>query len=224
MIKKKLTALGLALAMTVGLVQGVFAAEPKSEESIEDRIQARTEEMYDLVYGQLEAQNAVDMIDDFMEIFIPEIEFEVMQKYGMGIVPYGTNGNRIFMFTHGGAVRYRTESGNEILATYLDEGDTTSYLLQKNDITLREIFVGVMGEYFDGTAFGAWFKVISAIDIAVDLAVRNDIQSAGGYARIIAIEDPDAGPVVVTYGWYTYPTVTYSDSVEILHREFFPAN
>ena len=57
MIKKKLTALGLALAMTVGLVQGVFAAEPKSEESIEDRMQAeiqvRTEEMYDLAYGPI---------------------------------------------------------------------------------------------------------------------------------------------------------------------------
>ena len=35
-MKKKLTALALALAMAVGLTQGAFAAEPKSEETIEE--------------------------------------------------------------------------------------------------------------------------------------------------------------------------------------------
>ena len=224
MTKKKLTAFVLALAMTVGLTQGAFAAELKSEETIEEQIQAeiqaRTEEMYTLVYGQLEAQNAVGMIDDFMEIFIPEIEFEVMQKYGMGIVPYSTNGNRIFTFTYGGMVHYRTQSGNEIIAVYCDKEDTEAYIAKRDKVSVRDILLNVLSYVPE---YGDYFDAISKLDAAVDAAVKQDIKDADGYARIISMHDSDGKEVSTAFGWDTYPTATYSDTVEILNREFFPA-
>ena len=50
-MKKKMTALVLALAMMLSLTQGAFAAEPEeiTEEQIQAEIQARTEEVYNLV-------------------------------------------------------------------------------------------------------------------------------------------------------------------------------
>ena len=145
MTKKKLTALVLALAMTVGLTQGAFAAEPGeiTEEQIQAEIQARTEEVYDLVYEQLEAQDAVDMIDSYMDIFIPSIEFEVMMKYNNGMIPYD---DRMCVFAYGGMVSFtKVSNGDEVVDTYLDAENSYAYILEEDTLKVGDVLTMIIG-------------------------------------------------------------------------------
>ena len=160
------------------------------------------------------------MIDDFMEIFAPEIEFEIMQKYNQ-VVPYSVNATQRFHFPNGGMVHYETESGNEIVATYYDKKDTEKYIQGRQKVTVRDVLLEILGEIPE---YGKYFDALSLILTVIDLSVEADIDNAGGYARITSIYDPDSGMVSAAFGWTTYPmSMAYSASSEILNCEFFPA-
>ena len=178
--------------------------------------------MYDLVYGQLEAQNAVGMIDDFMEIFIPEIEFEVMQKYGVGIVPYSVNAHKTFCFTHGGMVAYETLDGRKIVQTYFDQEDTRAYIKDVYSFTVYDLIMGIMGLIPITAPFASPLCLIQTI---VNSTTRDDINNADDRAQITTIEDPDYGPVSAACGWYNYPmSIRYNmDNCQSLEEVFFPA-
>lgn len=75
---KKYIFLGLSLFLSC-LCIGLFIQSGWITEKIVDRrisvaYQKEVQEMYSLVYEQLEAQDAVDMIDSYMDIFVPEIQ------------------------------------------------------------------------------------------------------------------------------------------------------
>ena len=226
MMKKKLTALALALAMTVGLTQGAFAAEPKNEESIEDRIQAeiqaKTEEVYDLIYEQLEAQNAVHMIDAFMDIYTPEIEFEVMQKYNMGITPYSVNAYKTFNFPNGGMVAYETLDGRKIVETYFDEDATKEYIKDNLSFTVYNILLQMIGFIPEMKPYVTGLCILHT---TINTSIREDIANADDYARVTSIEDPDLGMVSAARGWYEHPmSIRYNmDTCQNLEETFFPA-
>ena len=75
---KKYIFLGLSLFLSclcIGLfIQPGWIAEKIVDWRISVAYQKEVQEMYSLVYGQLEAQDAVDMIDSYMDIFVPEIQ------------------------------------------------------------------------------------------------------------------------------------------------------
>ena len=222
MTKKKLTALVLALAMTVGLTQGAFAAEPGeiTEEQIQAEIQARTEEVYDLVYEQLEAQDAVDMIDSYMDIFIPSIEFEVMMKYNNGMIPYD---DRMCVFAYGGMVSFtKVSNGDEVVDTYLDAENSYAYILEEDTLKVGDVLTMIIGYI---PVLGTLTSTICNIQTIISKTNKQSIKNANGFARITNIYNPSTGKKSsVCIGWSTHPTSDYYDidECENFEREFFP--
>lgn len=221
-MKKKMTALVLALAMMLSLTQGAFAAEPEeiTEEQIQAEIQARTEEVYNLVYAQLEAQNAVHMIDDFMEIFAPEIEFEIMQKYNQ-VVPYSVNATQKYYFPHGGMVAYETLDGRHIVETYYTAADTANYILSVPSFRVYDLLLIIIGKIpkLDNVSIA-----MTLLDIFINELIKNEIRAADSYSQVIEIEDPDLGFVSAARGWTSHDmSIAYNwDTCQNVQTEFFP--
>lgn len=229
-MKKRLVSMFLILAMCMGLTVPAFAAEPAVEKvlavKIENEIQSQIDEIYNTVYEQLEAQNALNLIDSFMAVYEPTVRCCVMEKYGMLDIAstYANNESISYYFPHGGTLCFtNTQLGSESVSLYLNRADTDKYILNSSSGTIYDLVLEILGH---APVFGFLFETVAKIKSVYDVAAKYNISKADGYSWTLNVYDPatgDSGSVVL--GWQNYPTATINASTSSnVEYQVFPSH
>ena len=152
-MKKRLCSFVLAAILLVASVPGASASNITTPEQMyalaENEIQATMEVVMNDVYQQLDAQDALVLLDLYRQILEPEIRADVMEKYGLSAVSTETtriSGQKTYSLPYGGVITYLSEfddyAPTEVVATYLDRDRAYDYIfLGKNDTTTDTDFV-----------------------------------------------------------------------------------
>ncbi len=237
-MKKRLCSFVLAAILLVASVPGASASNITTPEQMyalaENEIQATMEVVMNDVYQQLDAQDALVLLDLYRQILEPEIRADVMEKYGLSAVSTETtriSGQKTYSLPYGGVITYLSEfddyAPTEVVATYLDRDRAYDYIfLGKNDTTTDTDFVvgtiiqEAVGNipYVSGIA-----NILFFLESLADSSIKSSISSANGYAKVINTRSREfnTSASVVT-GWSTHNTAT-TPSNSINHKvTYFP--
>ena len=222
-MKKKLTALFLALVMCMTMSAPAFAVESTSVAAMEKA--AHEDAIRAEIMRQLEAQDAVHLYDAFEAIFLPD---ETSQTYG-------TYANTVRYYAPDGGSTYFTRP-----YTYRGENGTYTYLIHHLDAEATQLLLEDINsemeliQFLDGL-YGLWGNItnpfsiptiqdmladagkeylikmkILALDFSADL-----IHEANDYARVVTVEGSiDGSYATVAAGWedYPYAVIDYNDA------------
>lgn len=204
----KLVSSALALALVLNITFPAYASNPTSEMSTEDQIQQeitfRQQELYEVIYEQLEAQNALELIGEFEAILYPNIESQVQAEFG-GVQPIGDDDEQ--RAPYGGVVTYLSPidgyQPSEVAITGLDYNNSYYYVLSSNSFTIGSIVETILGYI---PYIGACASLAFSIRSWSTALSNNKILEADGYAQITNVYSPefDTEASVVT-GWDNYP-------------------
>lgn len=200
---KKLTSLALALVMCLSLCVPAFAST-KIERQIQAEIQQEEERIWANVYQQLEAQDALSLMETVQEALRPDIEANVRARYGVNVSTYAATSYR---FPNGGYVAYRSTLGTNVIKMGLNQEDTKTLLID-NTYSVSGIFLALMGTM---PAFGLWFGAIGVAQAVANYTAKKDIDAANGYSTVLYVEADDGDRGTVISGWYSYSTLNIHD-------------
>lgn len=211
---KRFISMLLTVVLVMQCTSTVFAAdiqEKNVEAAIENEIQSAKQELHNIIYDQLERQNALEHLPIYEEILFPRIEYQVMCKYGNIPNVVSSNGDDYSEYAHceapnGGVATYTLERSTNIncVETFLNREDTLYYLLNKDDSfsftleTAISTLVGAIPNY--GTAYSGLLGVL----MVLDRATNDSINRAKGYTDILVVDQGGTGSYLIT-GWFQYP-------------------
>lgn len=213
--------------MCMGLAVPAVAVEPLKEEAlaveIENEIQTQIDEIYNIVYKQLEAQDALNLIDSFMAIYEPAVRYSTMEEYGLlDIASIHAEDELVeYYFPHGGIFSCtHTQLGSESTSLFLNRADTDKYILNSNSGTIYDIALEILGHV---PVFGFLFETTAKVKSIYDAAAKFNISQADGYSWTLNVYDPatdESGSVIL--GWKDYPmhTVNAATSADIRYEVF----
>lgn len=208
---KRFISLTLMVAIFFASSSFSFAYEKPSEHkaiNIEKQIALAKEKEYTELYKQLEEQNALNLIDQFIEALDPIIENEIMLENDCAVTPYSTT--KTYTASKGCVLGYKNSIGGYVLSTYVLPEIGNKYIISKKTFTIATIanmYLGLIPSW--GTAFSALFS----LKLLALSSQSDSVKEAGGYAQIMNIRDA-SGIENATYirGWNTYPKVKLSTS------------
>lgn len=189
--------------------------ESDIEAEIEAKIQARKAEIFNEVYQQLEAQNALSHMSAYEKILAPEIEMSVLAEYG--ISTYDAK----YTAPYGGLVAY-TIDGVDFGITYLDQMNSYYYILDTNSFHASDIIASILGYI---PVIGGVFSAIFSLASIVNARALSSIKSCQGYAKIINTHDRYNGTdsSVVT-GWTGHPIMIIPTGSTNVYATVFQEN
>lgn len=130
-----------------------FAATSASVETlVQAEIETCVAEAYVSVYEQLEAQDALSLLDTYMNYFSKSIEASVKRKYGVDqpTVMGARSATVVAICEDGAVLTYEDpDTGCYVSSTHLDEEDTDTQLLSYSR-TPKEIILDIGGSSFLG--------------------------------------------------------------------------
>lgn len=229
--EKRFVSILLAPAMCMGLAVPGFAAEPNKEnvtlEQIEAEIRAEKDRIYATVREQLMAQNAIHMIDTYMEALAPQIEITVKERYNTtaaSIVPYSVV--RKVYFPNGGMIAYTGKAtGANVLSVYMTPDQFDKYIKEAGySYTLGAIIEAALGYM---PALGIAFAAISSLTLVATTAQVYNIthranEADNGYAQTMSIQEPsgDTSSVLVYWEGHPYGTISQDLNENITTQAF----
>ena len=200
---------------TVGFAASV-AQEQQLEATIQAEIQTAKDELYDLMYDQLEAQGALGHLPYYEEILYPRLEFAVRSQYGAAVNSADADEYEGFIHTYapnGGVAVYEIEKSTTIncVEWFLDKDNTENFLNKYFSDTpnmgtvLWNMLVDVLDknkEYPNiGTAVDILLNALSTFD---EMRIRDSVDDAGGYVDIFTMDQGGYESSLIT-GWFQYP-------------------
>lgn len=230
-MKKRLIALCLSFLMlsattavpALALENSIEA--DNAQQMLDEEFERRMEILYSSVYYQLEAQDALDYIDLWMELLTP----------GLRAAVYGDENNNIIQsratfsgYTYGGVLFYNLNINPSVTAacsvTGLDVEDTEIYLLcqvaESFEFSLEDLIIDV-GSTLLGTEIFA--NLLDVCELFMNISVLQDIEAAGGYSKIWCVSY-NGGPVqTLVSGWHEYSDIELeSGAYNIVSKKFDP--
>lgn len=255
-MKRKLIGLVTALAICVPMVTPAFAVA--TENSVEKQavsqstLSAEIENLYENtmkeVYRQLEAQDALVLLESYEGIVRKHAEQTVYNKYGIST-------NAIYYRAEfGGFEHYFNELSygtlpTEMSVTYLTDPRTSMYLVGDLSLSTQDILIMILGvvpwdDVFTvpdpnsisslspiseaATPKGVFsISTLMAIALAlpniVDAYIKDSIAAADMKAKIITSESLEYGTTAnVILGWDDYPVITRIDDAVDYNIVYFP--
>lgn len=209
---KKVTSLIMALVLCLSLSIPAFAADQESdavvkevtENLIQSEIQQQEEKVWCDLYRQLEAQNALGLMDAFKQILSSRIENQVRAKYNTALTVKKSNADNSYYFPNGGYVVYTSFNAN-VVDTYLIPKDAQDYLID-NSYTVGDIIEGVVS-FIPG---GQIVAVAALMQVITNNSAKRSIKAADGYAEVLAIVSGAESGTYVS-GWNNHPYGTIPD-------------
>ena len=197
-MKKKLTALFLAMVMCMTMSAPAFAVETMVEDDPYAELKAS-------IYRQLEAQNALHHYEIHVAALIPQESNVAPMSVTAG--PWNAPDGGVLTYSYDWT--YRDESGyveNEI--SYMDKNATLAYQAGEYG-TWSALLFAVLGVAAGDTIFNPILGAMSIGDAGQTVASRLSIDAADGYGKVsVAYDSISGAESEVAVGWDTYPTVT----------------
>lgn len=218
---KKLVSMLLVVSMLFLSTVQVYAHQEvfesiDSDAALELKIQSEIAKMEEMVwedlYNQLAAQNALDGLEFFKEALRPDIERIVYEKYNVLPIsnmaePRGTT--YIYNFPNGGLVAYTGSLNTEQVVLCMNPQDTLEYVFDSS-ATVGDMIISVL-TFLPGTNL---IGLAATAKLALTVTAKNEIKAAGYYSKVITISwGSGAEYGSYAYGWDTHPTCTISDAV-----------
>ncbi len=195
---KKIVSALLAIVMSLGLCTSTLALNSEMQEVLEERVETEIvrekEAIFDLVYAQLEAQDAESMMPIYEAVLGPQIEANVRQKYGM-LVERETQ----YIFEEGGILKYET-LGAYVLQTYMIPKDFEDYLVGQlnplGEACMAGVWKGIsvaagLAEGYLSQLVEKWSgicTVLSLVNAVLDYWAIEEVRDNGGYGVLVAIQ------------------------------------
>ena len=226
-MKRKVTSMFLAMAMCVTMIGSAAAVEDTpsahttDSATIQEEIDARLDIIMDDVYLQLEAQDALVLLDVYEEYFLAEVTCEVMSEYG--IEPY-LEGKITYTLENGGAISYLSSIPNaqptEVLVTCLERQRTLDYILDSYSFSINTIIETILGGL---GSIGDMSGPLLTMNSIVDSLALTSIDNANGYTKIVNTYSREYGTTAsVVRGWDDPPFVVTPSNSYDHHIERFP--
>lgn len=200
---KKLFAMILAAAMCLSLCVPAFATDT---DTIGEKVITNEQHynlLYNSVYEQLDEQNALDMLDDYMTILAPN------HSVGEPIVRGDDDEIPNIRAPYGGSVQYVYTEGyetREVSVECMDYDNTYHYILSSSaSISAEDILFDLLG-YVPYLSIA--LSLAQKINLVCNQAAYNSIAAANGYGQIVSIYNrtTQASSSVLT-GWYSHPWI-----------------
>lgn len=190
-----------------------------SERVLRFKVQEKENEIYALVYDQLEAQGAEDMFDTYKALLSPEIEREVYQEYGYSVNSVSSTS---YNFPYGGVVGYTSYLGTQVTVTYMDLGCTYKYVLTSGSTIARTVITNLLGFVPN---WGYPFSILLGLTSRLTESAKVSIHNAGGRGYIMSVHDPTTmSDSSVLVGWSSYPSAVVASGATGISRNAFPQN
>ena len=201
-MKKKLTALFLALVMCMTMSAPALAVETDPYADLRESI-----------YLQLEAQDALHLYDDFVKVLIPNEGISLMAETGYDDIVDSWPAEYGGVLHYTVDYTYRGEDGfKEYVISYMDYDNSYYYVLQETGFSFGDIIVGLLGEipYYFGDAISFAASTGSGY---ISIHSSESITNAHGFAKVVtiydSISDTDAS---VASGWEDHTTIILRDT------------
>lgn len=194
---KKIVSALLAIVMSLSLCTSTLALNSQMQEVLEEQVEIEIvqekEAIFDLVYAQLEAQDAESMMPIYEAVLGPQIEANVRQKYGML-----AQTEEQYIFEEGGILKYET-LGAYVLQTYMIPNDFQEYLVKQEnpfgEICMATVWGGLslaaglaQGYLLQFvTAWGAVYTALGHVNAIIDYYAEKAVNDNGGYGVLVAI-------------------------------------
>ena len=227
-MKKRIVGTILLVVMIASLCIPAFAADIDSNAGtitsadIDAEIQSQYENLYKTVYAQLEAQDALEYLDAYMEILSPGIETGVRQMYADECVEPQADFSG---FQYGGTMYFhQTVNGLEadVLVTCMDRDNTLYYILNKESgswIQAKTILVGILGAIpFAGNIVTA----LATTSTLLDKTAYQAINDARGYSKITTMSFGGNNGTSVLTGWPEYSSISLPSGAYNITAKRFP--
>lgn len=216
---KKLISCVLVSTMLFSLSVPAYADEASASLATpsEAEIQAEIEKMEQLVwkdlYNQLEAQDALDGIEYFMNDLRTEIAMSVYQKYGITPKAVPKSMWSITM-PDGGVAIYEGDLNVEKTVTCLTPTSAKTALGLGSSVTTLASFLNAAFKKIAGSVIPLLSVAILAAKIQLWHA-RNVAEDSGYYIKVLGYSwGSGAESGSYTYAWDTYPMCYITDSVK----------
>ena len=213
-MKKKLTALFLAVVMCMTMSAPAFAADiaatdaAELEAVIQAEIKAEEARIFNDIHEQLVEQDAEDLMSIFMENLAPKIESNVRAQYSDNVaVPMEEVD---YVFRNGGTIGYVSSLGATVLDTYMTDDQFREYII---DDLIGSLATGTVEVKLDiimdalGINLGVWgtiFSVLGAAEYLVKVNSALMIHEASGYANLIEVSTATDGAAGLVE-WENHP-------------------
>ena len=201
---RKVMSLILALVMIMSLTIPAYAtdlAPDDMEAKIQREIEVAEERVWEDLYNQLAAQDALDGMEYFKEALRPEIEATVRAKYNNVNLSSAVTTLQ-YNFPNGGMICYDGTLNTENIVLYMTREQTLEYYWETTKVTFADYVILVLG-----SIPGSFMLFISSIGnlILKDIAEKN-LEETDLYARLLCISwGAGAEQACYAYGWDTYP-------------------
>ena len=171
----------------------------------------------EMIYSQLEAQNALHLYDHFVNILIPTTSDSSDQGIRANGFPYSAPNGAVLGYKYD--YTYRGEDGFVYSVINYMLPDNTAAYFRGDSPTVGSIVYDVIGSY--PSAFSFMFDYFALVSGAELIQAGWSVEAADGYGKICTAYDSisDSAPTVVV-GWADHPTVVAprSDAYEITIR------
>ncbi len=201
---RKAMSLILALVMIMSLTIPAYAtdlATDDMEAKIQREIEVAEERVWEDLYNQLAAQDALDGMEYFKEALRPEIESAVRAKYSdVGLSCAATTLQ--YNFPNGGMVCYDGALNTQNIVLFMTREQTLEYYWETTGVTFADYV-----EFVIGLIPGTQMLLIAAAGkiILRDIA-QDNLEKTNLYARLLHISwGAGAEQATYAYGWDTYP-------------------
>ena len=221
-MKKKLTALFLAVAMCMTMSAPAFAVESTSVAAMEKA--AHEDAIRADIMRQLEAQDAVHLYDAFAAILLPDEDGAAQPRSTQAIRIEAPDGGYLYYtlpYTYRGeegtytyAIAHFDYEDSQALMTAIDHSLTTATFL-------IETYGAPIYSIVDAVAWGYFSLATIAHNVSAGL-----VQDADGYARVITVEASiDDTCATVVAGWETHEEMVIEEAdARNISFDLFPEN
>lgn len=213
---KRIVSLFLSLAIILSFSMNSLAVGLETSSSvdaqIEQEIEMRKQEIYDIVYPQLVAQNATELMSVYEAILYPEAEAEIRASYESRSVSRAITSYNVGPY--GGMVQYKFDSPDgsvtDVVSVGLDYDNSYYYILSSNSFSLKTIIESIVGFI---PYVGTFASVIFTMNTVTSSLAMNSVKEAGGFAKIVSTyNSPSGAKASVLMGWTNRYNLSVTES------------
>jgi hypothetical protein len=216
---KRIVSLIVAIAILTTCTLSVFAESKASidAKNITVEIERTKDMVWEDLYSQLEAQDALDGIEYFKQALYPEIVSTVCRKYGVDPSEYLNNksSSTVFYFPNGGLVEYEGDLNTENYVLCMTHDQT---LVNSFTYDFQELFVDLV-EIVLGMISGTYFWVLANLaSVYFNATTRQAIADANYYSKILSISwggGAESGSYAYAWSSHPYCTVYYNSITNV---------
>ena len=184
---------------------------------LEKAICEMEEQVWEDLYNQLEAQDALGGIEYFKNALRPEIRKVIYERYGVEEFTTLSTNNPTFMyyFPNGGAVSYTGSLNTENIILFLNEEGTKLYYFD-NTFTFGDLITAVVSFGFVLVGYNALAK------LAMNYATKQEVEDNGFYSKVMSISwgaGAESGTYI--YAWDNHPHAYVYEVNSIVDVDYF---